>query len=134
MEVLGVIPIDAAHFTLEHTDPNTNTATLVSERLMPDGKPARRVITVDARRGVILGHSLYDGAGQLIAKAVLKDHRMHAQSNVILPHRIDLDWPNAGMAMTMHIGKNVEINPHGMPTALWQPPPQLQLFDIAAAR
>ena len=134
MEVLGVIPIEASLYTLEHSDPEGRTVTLVSERLTPSGQPVRRVILVDARHGLVLGHSLYDATGKLIAKAALKDHQLDAVSQVILPHRIDLDWPNAGLAMTMHIGKNVEINPHGLPEAMWQPSPGLQLFDLAAGR
>lgn len=132
MEVLGVIPLDPAQFTMEQTDGRSGTVSLISENLSPTGQPVKRVVLVDAPRGLVLGHHLYDARGALIAKATLRNHRYHPEHQMTMAHCIDLDWPQAGMAMTMTIGRDVEVNPQGLPSQTWQMPemPGYPMFNL----
>jgi hypothetical protein len=131
MEVLGVIPIDETMYSLQHQDSSTRVAVLMAEQLTASGQPVRRVMIVDTRHGLILEHRLYDATTlRLIGKAVLRNHRMHPQAQVVLPHRIELEWPQTGMQMTMDIGRNVEINPPGFPPQTWQIPPGRPVYDL----
>ncbi|MCC7425002.1 MAG: hypothetical protein IT428_32420 [Planctomycetaceae bacterium] len=126
IEVLGVIPLDESQFHVDNTDARTYTVTMSSEQLSPRGEPVKRLLLVDAQHGVVLGHSLFDARGQLIAKATLKNYRFHPlggpHNGVNFPHTIDLDWPQANMAMTLNVGRDVEINPSGMPDATFLQP------------
>lgn len=132
IEVLGVIPLDPTQFTVETTDSRNYTVTLASEQLSPSGEPVRRLLLVDAQHGVVLGHSLFDVRGNLIAKATMKNYRYHPQARVNFPHTIDLDWPQAGMAMTLTIGRDVEINPSALPSQTFEQPqmPGYPEFDL----
>ena len=70
--------------------------------------------------------------GRLIARAVLKDYKKPGTSqDVTLPHRIDLDWPEAKLSLTIHL-KTVEINPTCIAEQTWQLPdiPNYPLFDM----
>lgn len=120
MEALGVGQLDAREFRVIH-DPQRPLARLIAERLMPDGQTVQRSIVVDVRRGVILEHSLYDAAGRLLAKATLSDHRVLQPSGVTMPHRIDLEWPQADLQLTLAIPR-IEVNPPNMPPGTWQIP------------
>ncbi|MBW3541578.1 MAG: hypothetical protein KY476_15020 [Planctomycetes bacterium] len=135
IEALGVVPLDAEQFALLPEDPATGMVGLAAEEMTPDGRIVRRVIVVDWRRRLIVGHHLYDGAGHLLAKASLADHR-RSPAGVVLPHRIDIDWPQANLALTMTLGE-IEINPRSVPEQTWQMPeiggcPPLDLGAYAA--
>jgi hypothetical protein len=122
IEVMGVIPLDESQFTVDNTDARTYTVTMSSEQISPSGEPVKRILLVDAQHGVVLGHSLFDARGQLIAKAALKNYRYHPQAKVNFAHTIDVDWPQAGMKLTLRIGPDVEINPSGLPEATFVQP------------
>lgn len=135
MEVLGVIPFDEEELTLERSGPASETVRLVAQRLSPTGRPVRKVTVVDACHGRILEHALYDADGTRIARAVLDDHRLEADTGVILPHRITLEWPQAGLHLTIRIGR-VEVNPAGgIPAQVWAMPeiPGYPPLDLGAA-
>lgn len=122
IEVMGVIPLDESQFTVDNTDSRTYTVTMSSEQISPSGEPVKRLLLVDAQHGVVLGHSLFDARGQLIAKASLRNYRYHPQAKVNFAHTIDVDWPQAGMKLTLNIGRDVEINPSGLPEATFVQP------------
>jgi hypothetical protein len=100
------------------------------------------VVLVDTCYGRINQHTLYDEKGRLIARAVLKDYKKAGTSRdkksdpsqeVTLPHRIDLDWPQARLSLTIRL-KTVEVNPVSIGEQTWQLPvvrdyPQ---FDMGA--
>jgi outer membrane murein-binding lipoprotein Lpp len=123
MDVLGVMPIDPATVEL-HQDPgDAGQLLLVSNDVAADGTPVRRVMTIDAKRGVIVGHTLWsvsDSGARLIAQAKLSDHRRDERSGVTLPHRIELLYPSAQAEMTLTI-KRIEVNPPGLAANTWQP-------------
>ena len=121
MEALGVIPLDESQYTLERSGTEAGVAKLVSDRLSPDGKLVRQVVLVDTCHGFIKQHSLHDSAGELIARATLKDHKHDVSTGVTLPRQIDLFWPETKMSLSMHLD-GVEINPTGIPEQTWQLP------------
>jgi hypothetical protein len=133
MEALGVVPLDAQSMTL-HADPNQwPAANLISERLSPSGQVVKRVIRVDMRRGVVLGHSLHDVNGNLIAKATLSDHKVDSASGIALPHTILLEWPGASLSIKLSIGR-IDVNPTSIPARVWAVPnkPGYLAFDLGA--
>lgn len=124
MEALGVVPIEDGNITMEPRDPQSGVIRLVSEQISPEGRSMRRTIEVDACRGYILSYSLHDPAGQPIARATLNDYREHPLADattVMLPHRIDLNWPQAGLKMALTIGQ-LEVNPPPLPERTWEVP------------
>ncbi|MEX0704326.1 MAG: hypothetical protein WD069_19655 [Planctomycetales bacterium] len=133
MEVLGVSPIDANEYQLAHDDPQRRFARLTAERLMPDGRAVRRSIVVDTQRGgVIVEHSLYDDGGRLLAKASLLEHRMEP-AGVTMPHQVRLEWPPAGLELTLSLGP-IEINPLHLHERMWEVPaiPDSPTVDLGA--
>jgi len=125
MEVLGVIPFDPATFELESTSGDAGEFLLVSNQTASDGTPVTRRISVDARRGVITGHALWatsadGGVSRMVAEARLSDHRRDERTGVMLPHKIELSYPDAQAEMTLAI-KDIEVNPTGVAPSTWQP-------------
>ena len=70
----------------------------------------RLVTLVDNCHGWVVEHSVYNDAGTLVARARLHQHRLDPNSGVVLPHGVDLDWPETKMALTLHLGE-IEVNP-----------------------
>ena len=121
MEVLGVVPIDAAAIADRKPVDGKRLVRLVSEQTSLDGNPVRRHIVVDTCRGRIVAHELFDASDKLIAQATLSDYRVDADGGVALPHKLDVSWPSADMAMTLNL-RRVDVNPKTMPENLWQLP------------
>lgn len=110
IEALGVIPIDEREVALEPGPAGSHRANLVSQRVSPQGEPVRKVTVVDTCHGLILEHGLFDASGRMIARAVLSGHYRHPTSAVVLPSRVDLEWPPAKLALTLKLGK-IDVNP-----------------------
>jgi len=121
MEAFGVKPIDASQVTVEPGPPNSNTLRLISYRMSPSGEQVRKETLVDACRGVVREHILYDAQGRLIATAKLSGHVRDRNTQAVIPTRVDLDWPKANFGLAMSLG-NIEINPQTLPTSLWKVP------------
>lgn len=125
MEALGVIGIDPEKpMTMQPGPANSpHTAFLVADCLSPQGAKVRKWTAVDLCHGVIREHALYDARGQLIARAVLSNHHRYRDKNsdVVLPNKIDLEWPQANVQMTITLS-NVEINPEQIPSHIWTIP------------
>ena len=50
---------------------------------------------------------------------MLQDHRRCPKTDIVLPHRIELSWPAAGLAgMTLRLNE-IDVNPRDMPADLW---------------
>jgi|GEM_PF-393929 hypothetical protein len=121
METLGVIPLDESQFTMQSQTGPDGVVHLVSDQTTQTGESVRRVVLVDMCRGYIIAHELYDAQNRLIARAELNDYKLDAKSGAALPHRIDLDWPQARLALTMKIGE-IDVNPAAIPEQTWQVP------------
>ncbi len=120
MEALGVVPLDPNSIFVQQQGAEPNTVLLISEEVSPSKQAVRREIVVDTRLGVILAHRLFDANGQKLAEARLRRHRREP-SGIVMPHVIELDWPQHEMAMTMELS-NIEINPSDLPEQTWQLP------------
>ncbi len=127
--------IDA--FGLTMIDPNGNyvgpepvgrgrlrlTSTLQTAR-----GPLTKVTVVDAQYGDVLEQHLYDGTSQLIASALMSEHKKYAlpeaQGNptIYLPHHVELIFPQTDMTLTVDVG-SFEINQiGGGASPLWERP------------
>lgn len=135
MEVFGVIPIDPAQFQLAPVAPGSPEVDLVSHQRGPNGVPVQRVIRVNTCRGTISQHLLRDGAGHLIARAVLDKYTL-SPHGITMPQVVHLDWPEAEVEMTIQLGQ-VDVNPPGLSqnTVLWQVPrfPGTRTLDVGLA-
>lgn len=123
MEVLGVIPIDPAQVDMEVNPGDAGQFLLSSYQTADDGTQVKRVMTVDAKKGVVVGHTLWavdESSGRLIAQAKLSDHRRDEATGVMLPHRLELSYPAANAGMTLAL-KDIEINPASVTPNTWQP-------------
>ena len=122
MEALGVAPIPSSGVTME-LDPARTQARLVQHITSAHGKPLRRVMVVDMKKGhcVVVEHSLYDNFAQPLAIAKLSGHRPDKETGIVMPHRVSLDWPQQRMQMTMDLGK-VQVNPTSIPSEIFQMP------------
>jgi hypothetical protein len=135
IEALGVVRIDPKQVTRMEPGENHQTVNLISELLSPLGQPVQKVIRVDQHHGVVLGHYLYDANQKLIAKADLGNHQVDQQSGVIMPHLIALEWPQAGLQISLELGQ-IEINPGMIPPRIWEVPNKEPMYpsrDIGAA-
>ena len=138
MEVFGVIPLDPAKFTLRAGPTHEPTLELISHAMSAAGEPQRKVIRIDGCHGIIREHALYDGHGVMIARAALADHRIDAETGLVVPHVIRFDWVTMRQQMTLEFG-SVELNPPAMPPQAWQIPnksnsPRLDLSQVLKER
>jgi len=121
MEALGVVPLLESDWTLTPALSESPTLQLVSERVSTEGVSVRQMMTVDACYGYVLEQSLYDASGRMIAQATMSDHQLCPNSDVTLPHRIELSWPQAEIALTMTF-RTIQVNPTDFPEQLWTMP------------
>ena len=130
MEALGVVPLDPKSILVQQPGTEPNTVLLVSQEVSPSGHTVRRELVVDTHLGVILAHRLYDATGQRLAEAKLSRHRREP-SGIVMPHVIDLDWPQHQMAMTLELSE-IEVNPSNLAEHTWQLPeiPGSRRFDM----
>jgi hypothetical protein len=124
METLGVIEIDPEMQLEMRSGPaGSHTVFLTADRVSPQGFKVRKVTAVDLCQGVIREHALYDARGELIARAVLRDHThfRDKESDVVLPRTIELEWPQARLSLTMTFSE-IEINPPRISSQTWTIP------------
>ncbi|RMG40458.1 MAG: hypothetical protein D6725_03370 [Planctomycetota bacterium] len=121
MQALGVLPLDPTEYRLEHSD-EQRYVFLVDDRATLAGVPVYRVMTVDLFSGVIVAHTVYDRQGRVLLRARLTDFRTDERTGVPLPHRVALEWPPAGIAMSIGL-REIEVNPTEIPESVWQRPP-----------
>ncbi|MBI3863990.1 MAG: hypothetical protein HY290_19065 [Planctomycetia bacterium] len=132
METMGVIAIDPEEdFVLKPGAAGSHVATLISNRTSPQGHPVRKVTVVDLRQGVIREHALLDARNQPIARAVLSQHARDKTSDAMIPTKIELDWPQAQLALTMTLSE-VEVNPAHYSQNTWKLPPfpGYEIYDL----
>jgi hypothetical protein len=122
IEALGVIDIDPDEVTMLPGPAGSKTVYLVADRVSPQGTKIQKITVVDTCRGVITQHLLRDLHGQTIARAILSGYpNPDKPASVILPTKIDLEWPQAQLAMSMTLPE-IEPNPARFPPELWAVP------------
>lgn len=132
MQVLGVTPLNPSEYTLHNHPENKRVVTLVAETVSPGGRVVRRLIDVDSRHGLITGYTLQDISGRLLARARLSEHRVDRETGIVMPHRVQLEWPPAQLDLMLHIGR-IDVNPVRGGEQTWQMPrkPGYEPFNIA---
>lgn len=131
-EVLGVMPVDGQDLEFEPLPSSSDgrqRARFTRTTTTPAGATFRRVMVVDTCHGLVLEHAVHDGADQVLARAVLSGHARaklptdsrYSSTGPIMPSRIDFEWPQHQMAITIQLG-TVEVNPS-------QPPAQFSVPD-----
>ncbi len=135
IEALGVVPIDPKQVSRIEPGEDRQTVNLIFDLLSPSNQPVQKIIRVDLRHSVVLGHYLYDANRRLIAKADLG--KFEVQEGIIMPHLISLEWPQAGaqsLQISLELGQ-IEINPNSMASHMFEVPnkaPNYPSCDIGA--
>jgi hypothetical protein len=132
MEAFGMESYDPAQLRLQ-PGLQPGTVQLVSDHILDNGWQVRRIVVVDLCHGLVREHTLWDSSrnGKIIASAHLSEHFIDPQSGVVLPRRMELDWPQAEMRLTMELGA-IQVNPTGLSEHLWEMPvlPQTQAINL----
>lgn len=133
LEALRIIPINEQELEIRKEGQNSPNIKLISDRLLPNGKLVQKIIVVNLCTGNIIEQSLFDSQGQRLATATLGEYRVCTNSNAVLPHVIKLDWPQAGVVLTMTMA-NIEVNPASVPPEVWGLPqyPGYPVMDLGA--
>ncbi len=125
MEALGVVPIDPSTVSLERNDPRGHLVDLFEERILANGQRVRLATTVDVKTGLIMGRTLYDPQGGMVARATISKHRVHdhdkPHGGVVIPHHVKLEWPTVKSSMAFTIGR-VDVNPSDIDQVTFQVP------------
>lgn len=121
MEAMGVIPFIPDAYELQPI--SDLQARLVKIQVTPAGASIRKEIDMNLCTGQITAHSLYDAAGQLIARATMSEYITDSQG-VSIPYTISFDWPQTGMKMKLSL-LDVTLNPSYIPEAIWELPETL---------
>ncbi len=142
IETLGVIPIVGRQFTMQELPARTSEAgrsssrfvAFVAEHETPQGRRIKRTMVVDVAYAAIVEHSLHEPSGQLIARARLS-HYQREPGGPRLPHRIELNWPEAGCDLTIRVG-SIEVNPPSVTEQTWSMPsyPDSPVIDLTRFR
>ena len=134
LEALRVVPLNEKELSIQKEGQNSPNVKLISDRLLPNGKLVQKILVVNLCTGNIIEQSLYDSQGQRIATATFGEYRTCTNSSAILPHVVKLDWPQAGIVLTMTM-KNIDVNPTGIPTEVWDLPqiPGYPVMDLGSA-
>lgn len=133
LEALRVVPLNEKELSIQKEGQNSPNIKLISDRLLPNGKLVQKILVVNLCTGNIIEQSLYDSRGQRIATATLGEYRVCNNSGATLPHVIKLDWPQAGIVLTMTMA-NIDVNPVGIPNEVWGLPqiPGYPVLDLGS--
>jgi hypothetical protein len=133
VEALGVVPLEESETTLHIDEVDPLRAFLIRNRTSPQGQPIKLVTVVNICHGIILEHRLLNAAGELVARAVLSQHRADPATGAVLPRQVDLDWPQARLGLTLQLGE-IELNPAISPDVFGLPQiSDSPVFDLGRA-
>jgi hypothetical protein len=132
METMGVIEMNPdEELTVQPGPPGSYLVSLIGNRASPQGYKIRKVTVVDRRSGLVHEHALYDARSQLIARAVLTQHVRDKATQAWVPSKIELDWPQANVGLTMTLS-DIDVNPAHFASDTWKLPsfPGYEVFDL----
>jgi hypothetical protein len=85
------------------------------------GEQYRRVLTID-RKARVLGQSVFDSDGDVLARAAASRHKRYLVEDVVLPRTVKISMPRTGLAITLDF-EEVTINPpEKVKEAMWSMP------------
>lgn len=70
-----------------------------------------KILVVDPKRGTVVEQQLYDPRGQLLGTAKASEHEFHQLDGVTLPHKIDVEIPQAGLKFQLVMDQQVINRP-----------------------
>jgi len=128
MEVMGVRPIalDSETSFVERE----GYLEIYNKRVSPSGQPVQKRTTIDRCHATVVEHALLDAGGHVIAQANLSQYLPDPTSNAYLPGRIELNWPQSQMQLTIQLDQ-IEFNPATSP-AQFQVPQGMPVRQIPA--
>lgn len=91
----------------------------VRTRLAKPTGDMTRVLVIDERYGYILEQHLFDATGRAVASSRTSGHRYNAAAAVALPHRIDIEMPDAQLSFTIEVNEYAVNALYGSPEELW---------------
>ncbi|MEX0819798.1 MAG: hypothetical protein WD070_09385 [Pirellulaceae bacterium] len=94
----------------------------VRTRLMRPAGDITRVLVIDSRYGWILEQHLLDATGRAVASARTSGHRYYTSAAVSLPHRIEIEMPDAELSLTIDVNEFAINSLYGSPDQLWERP------------
>ena len=99
--------------------------------------PMTRITVIDAKMGWPLEQHLYDEAGKHLATVRTSGQRLDPQSGAYLPHKIEMQWPQAQLSLTIDV-RHYQVN-QAVPVAVWTKPeepgfPNVDLANTGALR
>ena len=127
-EAIGLVSLPPHQ---QHQGPfrrNDGLLEIRSSLVGPTG-PMTRVLVLDAESGWIRELQLIDAQGQLVAAARNSDHFRDPESGVVLPRTTEIEWPAAGMQLTLRLG-DVQIGPLDPASDMWSQPQYPGFPDI----
>jgi hypothetical protein len=121
IEALGLVQLEPGGM---HEGPFTRDDGNVEirTRLMRPAGEMTRVLVIDRRYGWILEQHLLDATGRTVASSRTSGHTFESSAGVSLPHRIEIEMPDAQLSLTIEV-TSYEINSlYGSPDQLWAMP------------
>lgn len=133
IEAIGLVQLEPGGMH-EGPFPRGDGRVEVRTRLAKPAGDMTRVLVIDERYGWILEHHLYDATGRAVASSRTSGHRYNAAAAAALPHRIEIEMPDAQLALTIEVNEYTINSLYGSPKQLWKMP-QFEGYtpvDIAA--
>jgi len=131
MEVMGLRELEVdAHTVMQERD---GFLEVLNKRISPSGQPVTKQTVISRRHGIVLEYRLLDAGGRMIAQAMLSQHVEDAASGAVIPSKIELDWPQAQMRMTITL-EHPTVNPGPAGPAQFQVPQNMSVRQIAPPR
>ncbi len=128
-EAIGLVSLPPHQ---EHQGPfrrNDGLLEIRSPLIGPTG-PMTRVLILDAGSGWVQEIQLIDAQGQLVAAARNSDHFRDPESGAVLPRTTEIDWPAAGMQLTLRLG-DVQVGPLDPNSDMWSKPSYPGFPDVS---
>ncbi len=104
IEALGIISLDRNGQIEGPTPVGGGRVQIKTHTDSPTG-PISRVVIVDDSRGIVLENHVYDAQGTRLATALLSKHRRDPASGTTLPQHVEIQFPPAGMTLSLDLGE-----------------------------
>ena len=121
IEAIGLVQLEPGGMH-EQPVPLGDGRVEVRTRLPSPRGDMTRVLVIDGRYGWILEQHLYDPTGRAMASSRTSGHRYYATDAVSLPHRIEIEMPDAQLSLTLEVNEFSINSLYGSPDQLWAMP------------
>lgn len=122
IEAIGLVQLEPGG-THEHPISRGDGHVELRTRLSHPTGDMTRVLVIHERYGWILEQHLLDAAGRAVASARTSGHRYYEAAAVSLPHRIEIQMPDAQLSLTIDVNEFTINSLYGSPDQLWDMPP-----------